>query len=358
MKADRQRDCPHCRLLVIAPSLGTRYSGVNASVAAVLPAQSERIPIAAMGFHVAPGLPRITFWQFVRHCWRGPFRIWHARRNLEMLAGLLLRRVFRFPLILVFTSAAQRRHTAFTRFLYHRVDGLVATSAAAASFLDREAAVVPHGVNAETFSPPADRAAAWAGRGLPGRYGIGVFGRVRPGKGTEDFVEAMLRALPQRPEWTAVIVGETTREFAAFERRLRERTREAGLADRIRFLGFLPRIEDVAEWYRSLSVVVCPSRKEGFGLSCLEAMASACPVIATRTGAWPELISEGVDGHLVPCADPGSLAAAVLKMTEDPERVRRMGQSARDKVVRSHRIESEAEGLLAVYTRLLAKHGD
>ena len=324
---------------------------------AVLPEQAKRIRIAALGFHITDPVPRITLWQFCRDCWRDRWRVWHARRNIDMLAGLILRYVFRFRILLLFTSAAQRKHSWITRFCLRRMDGLIATSAAAATYLDRDAVVVPHGVNIDLFSPPANRAATWNGRDLPGKYGIGVFGRIRPQKGTEEFVDAMIQVLPHRPDWTAIIIGETTPEFQTFQRGLRMKIRNAGLTDRILFTGFLTRFEDVQDWYRALNVVVCPSRTEGFGLSCLEAMASGCPVVATRAGAWPELVSDGVDGYLVPCADTSALATAVLKITEDPLQVCQMGQRAREKVERQYRACTEADGIYAVYRELLARRG-
>lgn len=340
-------------LQVVAACLGRRFSGINASMIAVFPELSRHIRIAAMGFHIPEGVPRIRFRSFVRHFRRGPWRIWHARRNVDMLAGLLLRNLLRFPLILLFTSAAQRHHSWITRFCYRHMDGVIATTAKAASYLTREAVVVRHGVDTAVFFPPEDRPATWTGRGLPGRYGIGVFGRIRPRKGTEEFIRAMIRVLPERPEWTAVLVGQTTEEFRPFENRLRGMLQEAGLSHRVHFTGFLKDSTEIPEWYRSLSVVVCPSRVEGFGLTCLEAMASGCPVVATATGAWPEILTEGRDGYVVPCGDADALADAILRATEDPQKVQEMGQRAREKIASRYRIEDEAEGILAVYRRLL-----
>lgn len=355
--------------LVIAACLGRRYSGINASLIAVLPELARHIPVAALGFHLPPTVPRIG-WRELRRLARagrshpadradGSAReqrwlVWHARRNVDMVAGIFLRRFAGYRLRLVFTSVAQRRHTWFTRFCIRQMDAVIAPTAAAAAFLERPATIVPHGVDTGRFRPPADRAAAWAARGLPGRYGIGVFGRLRPGKGTGDFVAALLRVLPERPDWTAVLVGQTTPEQRPFAGRLRERLRAAGLADRCRFIGFLPDPEALPDWYRALSVVVCPSRTEGFGLPCLEAMASGCPVVATRTGAWPELIEEGADGFLVPGGEPAALAAAIAKITADPAAVAAMGARARAKVERRYRIADEAAGLAAAYRRLLA----
>src|SRR5437773_10601581 len=128
-------------LSVIAPSLEIRYSGINASMIAVLPEQAKRIRIAALGFHIGDPIPQISVWQFCRHCWRSRWRVWHARRNIDMRVGLILRYVFRFRLLLVFTSAAQRRHSWITRCCLRRMDGLIGTSAGVASYLDRDAGV-------------------------------------------------------------------------------------------------------------------------------------------------------------------------------------------------------------------------
>ncbi len=87
------------------------------------------------------------------------------------------------------------------------MDAIIATSDISASYLKRQATVIPHGVDTDVYAPPADRAAAFAEAGLPGRYAVGCFGRVRAQKGSDVFVEAMCRLLPRYPDFTAVIVG-------------------------------------------------------------------------------------------------------------------------------------------------------
>ena len=349
---DRQLEPSDLR--VLAPCLGKHYSGINASMAAVLPELNKHVPIAAVGFHVPAGVPQISFRQLFRLARQGPWRVWHARRNVDILVGLILKRIFRFKILMAFTYVAHRPLSCITRWYARRMDALISPTAVAAAFLGKSTVVVSHGVNIDVFHPPEDRRAEWAAHGVPGQYGIGVFGRLRPQKGTQEFVEAMIRVLPQRPQWTAVLVGQTTKEFLPFGQALRFRIKEAGLADRFHFVGFLKDAKDVPAWYRAMSVVVCPSRVEGFGLPCLEAMASGCPVVATRTGAWPEVISEGEDGYLVPCRDASALADAILKATADPSRLEPMGRRAREKVATHYRIEDEAAGLLGIYRRLLA----
>ena len=109
---------------MIAPSFGTRFSGVTASLIALLPEQAKHIQIAAMGFHLPSGTPTLRFREFFLHCWDRRWRIWHARRNIEMIVGLMLRHVLRFKLALVFTSAAQRHHTWITRYCCRHMDAL------------------------------------------------------------------------------------------------------------------------------------------------------------------------------------------------------------------------------------------
>ena len=106
----------------------------------------------------------------------------------------------------------------------------------------------------------------------------------------------MIALLPEFPDWTAVVTGRVTVEHQAFARELERRVAEAGLADRIVFLGEVP---DIKLWYRRLSLYVAPSRNEGFGLTPLEAMASGSPVVASDAGAYADLIAEGETGYVV-----------------------------------------------------------
>ena len=138
---------------------------------------------------------------------------------MDMLAGLVLRHVLRYPLILLWTSAAQRRHSWITRFYYRHMDAIIATTRKAAGFLERPATVVYHGVDVRAYHPPADRTAERDLRSLPGRRNLGIFGRIRPQKGSGDLVDALVRVLPRFPDWGAVIVGAATPEHQGYERR-------------------------------------------------------------------------------------------------------------------------------------------
>jgi len=342
---------------VLHPNLHHRYSGITTTILGVAPAMARLCRLALVGGGDAPGVPKLRLRDVVR---LGsslppgrPFRIWHARRNDEMIVGLLLQRLFGLKLGLVFTSAAQRRHKAFTEFLMRRMDALISPSPEAASYLSLPVTVVPHGVDIERYRPAPDRAAAWKEGGLPGRYGIGVFGRIRPQKGTDLFVEAMLKLLPRYPDFTAVVIGLATELDRAFEAELKSKVAAAGLADRIRFLGELPP-DDVPIWFRRLSIFVGPQRNEGFGLTTLEAMASALAVVATRAGAASHLVADGETGFLVEIEDRDALADRIERLLRDPARAEAMGKAGRRRVEAQFTIEREAKGIFAVYERLWA----
>ncbi|MBV6651380.1 MAG: glycosyltransferase family 4 protein, partial [Hoeflea sp.] len=275
--------------------------------------------------------------------------IWHARRNVEMLMGLAMRDILRMPLRLVFTSASQRVHTGWTRFLVSRMDGVIATSHKTASYLKVPHRVSLHGINAERFSPPSDRAETRRTLSLPEAQKIaGCFGRIRRQKGTDLFVDAMIRLLPDRPGWSAIVAGRATASHASFLSELKARVARAGLEDRILFVG---EHTDINAWYRALDLFVAPQRWEGFGLTPLEAQASGVPVVASDVGAFNEIIAQGTTetGVVVEKDSLEALAAAAADFMDDDARRDAAAARARPHVLANFTIEGEASRLSETY---------
>src|SRR5258708_6962826 len=314
-------------LQLIVPNLHRRYSGVTATNRMVAPKLARMFHAAWLGPYAPDGIARIGFGELLK-LWRHrtPL-IWHARRNDEMIAGLLLR-TLGWPLKLMFTSAAQRHHTALTRWLIRRMDAIIATSALSAGFLKHEATVVMHGVDTDRYAPPADRAAAFAEAKLPGRYAIGCFGRVRAQKGSDVFVDAMCRLLPRYPDFTAVIVGAVVPEQQGFANELKARIEAAGLQSRIVITGELE-IEQVPRWYQRLTIYAFTSRNEGFGLTLIEAMAAGAAAVACRAGAAEFVVEDGVTGVLTPPDDVDALVTALEPLMRDPASAGAIGARAR-----------------------------
>ena len=338
-------------LQLIVPNLHRRYSGVTATNRMVAPKLARMFDAAWLGPDAPDGIARMTVADLLKLWRRRTPLIWHARRNNEMIVGVLLKSLG-WPLKLVFTSAAQRHHTWITRWLIRRMDAIIATSDISASFLKRPATVIPHGVDTDVYAPPPDRAAAFAASGLPGRYAIGCFGRVRAQKGSDVFVDAMCRLLPRYPDFTAVMVGAITPEQSGFANDLKQRIEAAGLQSRIVITGELE-IEEVQRWYQRLTIYAFTSRNEGFGLTLIEAMSVGAALVASRAGAAELVVEDGVTGVLTPPGDADALVAALEPLMRDPASATAMGARARARVLEKFSLDAEANAIAGVYRTLV-----
>ncbi len=343
-------------------NLNPRFTGVSATAAAVLAEQTRRLNAVLVG-HPLPGCPapltRRQALDLARVPPRGrPFSIWHVRRNPEMQLALFARDVLRLPIRIVFTSAAQRRHSLWPRWLIGRMDAVIATTEAAARFVPGVQAVVPHGVDTTRFHPAPDRAAAWAATGFPGDYGILTVGRIRPEKGTDLFVHAMIRALPRLPGAVAVVAGMAKGADEAFLARLKAEVAQAGLSDRILFPGEVP-ADRMPALMQGCRLLMALPRYEGYGVTPIEAMACGVPIIASQTGHFAEFAGRpgGNDqaGIVVALEDAATAAEEAVALLSDPARHAAWSLAARDRAVRLFGVEREAEAIGSVYDEIWAR---
>ena len=196
--------------LIILTNFHARFTGVSATIVNLAERHEKQYDVVILGKRLPVSTRQLSRWQLFRLFWQHGFQkvsIWHARRNSEMMFGIVAKYIFRLPLRLVFTTVALRRHSFFPRWLLSKMDTIIATTHEASSFVDRCDAIIPHGIDTELFTPPVDKLTAWRHSGLPGKYGIGIFGRVREEKGTDLFVEAMAQLLPEYPDFTAIVAG-------------------------------------------------------------------------------------------------------------------------------------------------------
>lgn len=144
-------------------------------------------------------------------------------------------------------------------------------------------------------------------------------GRMQPWKG----LDTAIRALAEIPGAVLVVAGDG--EMRAANERL---AAELGLADRVRFLGSLPRAE-LPRYYAAADLLLATSfASETFGIGPVEAQACGLPVVAARFGGFPEVVAEGRTGLLVPPQDPAALAAACRALLADPARRAAMAAAA------------------------------
>ncbi len=172
--------------------------------------------------------------------------------------------------------------------------------------------VVHCGLDHERFRPTALKLA---------RPTVVFLGRLRKYKGVDVLLEAFAEVKKQLPEAALCIVGD-----GPHRARLEAHARRLGLGDSAQFVGFVPAEEKVAR-LASAHVSVCPSPKEGWGLTVVESNACGTAVIASRSPGLVDSVKDGETGLLVTHGDARALAAALMRVLTD--RVLREGLEAK-----------------------------
>lgn len=154
---------------------------------------------------------------------------------------------------------------------------------------------------------------------------IGMVGRLAEWKGQDVFVRALAELRKEHPQVRARIIGSAMFGEDDFEQRLRALVAELGLVDVVTFTGFVDRVEE--ELARLQVLVHASTVPEPFGQVVVEGLAAGLPVVATRAGGPAEIITDGVDGLLVPPGDVEALARALNRLITDSELRQRLGDA-------------------------------
>ena len=214
--------------------------------------------------------------------------------------------------------------------------GVIATSKAAADAQARlrpvrRCRVVHPGIDLTRFDPSAlpPKEAARQALGLPTEdHLIGFFGRLQRWKGVSVLVDAMPPVLESFPSAHCVIVGGKHDLEPDYPSALHRQIGARGLADHVTLAGFQ---SDVPTWMQAMDVIVLPSSNEPFGITVIEAMAMGKPVVAGDSGGPREIVTNGVDGVLVPHDDANAVAGAILDYLRQPSFAARVSTAARER---------------------------
>ncbi|TMK70519.1 MAG: glycosyltransferase [Actinobacteria bacterium] len=170
---------------------------------------------------------------------------------------------------------------------------------------------------------------------------VGTIGRLDTQKGHD----LLVRALPQLPDVTAVIVGDGPERDA-----LASLAHELGVHDRLVLTGWR---DDARDLLTTFDVFALPSRFEGFPLVVLEAMLASLPVVAADVGSVSEAVLDGETGVLVDAEEVDSLAAAIAALLGDDTRRRTLGANARSYVLENFSPAATAKAFEALYEEIL-----
>lgn len=185
-------------------------------------------------------------------------------------------------------------------------------------FDEAKLTTVPPGIDTERFQPMQEIHPAVD----ESKRTILVVSRLDPRKGIDKAIRAFAQL--DRDD-TELLIGGTGR----LEASLRELAAELGVADRVRFLGFVPK-EELPTLYSAADLFVLPSEYEGFGIVFMEAMACGTPVIGTDVGGVPTAIDEGETGYLMPKDGVKQLAERTGEILYDPGAYDRLASNARE----------------------------
>ena len=331
------------------------FTGVSATTANVLLKQAQTYNLRLVGCSL-PECPkpvsRATAYYLAKAKPKNKlFSIWHVRRNNEMRDAIIARDILRLPIKIVFTSAAQRQHSLVPRWLISKMDTVIATTELAASYVPNVGAIIPHGVNTEKFRPSNNLRDAWKKTGYPGVKGIATIGRIRKEKGTDFFVDSMIRILPNMKDLTALIIGKAGDKDKRFLEILKSKVNTAGLNDRIIFTGEIS-AEKLPIIFRSLSLLVALPRYEGFGMTPLEGMASGVPFVASSTGYFKEFSDQGRCGKVVPVGDLNSAIECITLFLTEEEYRNEVSIRGRKAANETYSISNEAQLIGDVYKQL------
>lgn len=183
---------------------------------------------------------------------------------------------------------------------------------------------------------------------------LSTIARLHPEKGLDLLLRALVIVRSRRPDVTAVVIGEPLEGHEHHARELRALTRDLRLVEAVCFAGF---VEDPRQALVASTIYVQPSRREGFGLAVLEAMAAGIPVVATEVEGLRRLVTDGLTGTLVRPEDPLALAEGILGVLEDPSEAERRAAEARDAVRKRYALEICVDRLTEVYAVLVDRPG-
>jgi len=314
-------------------------------------------------------LPKISMPLHGRLMYAGsiePVRKLHAQEPFDCIdahyvypdgfAAVLLGQALRIPVILSARGTDINLFPEFRlirpkiRWALGRAAGIIAVSLSLKDALvalgtpPEKIAVVPNGIDADRFRP-LERSVAREKLGLP-RDGVCVVavGNLIPGKGQDLLIAALAKLAPRHPTLRLFLVGEGPSKIA-----LEEQVRSLGLSERVVFAGIRPH-DELPLWFNAANLSCLVSQREGMPNVVLESLACGTPVLATRVGGIPELITSRDLGILVE-RDVASIAAAMDQAL----------QSAWDRSLLARQVQSRTwEEVAAEIERLLllvVQHG-
>lgn len=173
---------------------------------------------------------------------------------------------------------------------------------------------------------------------------IGTVGSLNLQKDTAALIKAMPRVMTKLPQAKLVLVGS-----GPLKHRLQKLAHKLGISDRVIFTGAIRNVAGITQLFTTF---VLPSRSEAFGICILEAMKAGVPVIATRVGGIPEIITDNRNGILVEAGDSKTLASSIIRLVNDKKLQQKLIKAG-EETVKNFSIGKMVQATVSLYKDLI-----
>ncbi|MCA9728565.1 MAG: glycosyltransferase family 4 protein [Candidatus Eisenbacteria bacterium] len=241
-------------------------------------------------------------------------------------------------------SRHRARRVMLDRVMYRRADAVIALNNEQVTFLEDRLLVpaerihlMPNGIDMRRFKPPSEN--------TRNPREVVCVASLTPIKHHEGLLQAWGKVRREIPDAKLTLVGD-----GELRRKLEEQARSLEIQDSIEFTGIR---SDVVPFLERAGVFVLPSLREAMPLALLEAMAAGLASVASDVGGIPEMIEDGFNGRLVPAGDTDALAARLIDVLRDPECQVKLGEAARQTVVRRYSLTASVDQIERLYAKLV-----
>jgi glycosyltransferase involved in cell wall biosynthesis len=215
-------------------------------------------------------------------------------------------------------------------------------------FTTRPVGVIFNGIDLRRYNPMPDRLAVRQTLGLdPQRRYVLTVARFHPVKDHATLLRALAVVTAQRPDVDLLLAGD-----GPLRPDLEQLAQSLNIRPHVHFLGVR---SDVPILMQAADVFALTSVTEAASLTLMEAMASGLPVVVTNVGGNPELVQNGVDGLLVPRADPQATGEAILRVLSDPALAADLGRRARQRAEQQFLLDQTIAEYATLYEKLVGK---
>lgn len=277
----------------------------------------------------------------------------------RLVEPVVAARLLRIPSIMHFRDIPSRISSRFVlgkRFFFglmnlagHWIANSLATGKDIRGFAKCPVKVIPNGIDLPSFdllvkaalSEPDNKSSFGA------KYVVAMVALLNPWKNHADYVRLASVVLQRRRDVVFLVVGSGN---VAYEASLKELACSLGVADQVKFVGF---INNMAAIWASIDILVHTTDREPFGRVFIEAMAAGKPIVAIDNGGAAEIVVHNETGILAPVRSLDTMSDAVCKLLDDASLRQRMGAMGRRRVEQLYSLDKHCEAVVEVYEAIV-----